>query len=762
MKVTPPVESTIDEESPRRNGDRPAGLNSQQPLPDTWSGVAVALVGSALILLAMSLPPLCGVRYRFGDLGAFHYPLRVFYAECLSQGHRFEWMPSLFAGFFVAGEGQLGVYHPVHLLLYRALPVRAAFALELLVNYPFMLAGTYLLMRRIVDRRDSAAFAAMVFTFGSFTMLHFGHPNAVAIIAHIPWLLFVIHVAAHGSGWRQLVAEASIPLLTVSQLLLGYPQYVWMSLLAECAWAMYVFRTDWRLYVRLAGMNLIGLLLGAIQLLPTWDCLQHSERSKATLAFLMEGSWLPTNLLQVFAPYLLKGRTFGGNTGEYGLYFGAVPLFLVYWLLYRHRLQGKRRELARCVGAFLLFAMILAFGRFGGLAMLQTYLPVVGTFRVPARALVLVNLAAAILAGIGFEEIRQVKDRQRRTDVAELGRRLTIFSLVVLTALSLAVGLRYGTQYLSAWPGLLAGPALVAAGSVMCHGLGQGRAWAVPAVVLFTAGDLGYYGFSYEMLPAVASSVESSEVVPPPPGRPGDRIIADPTTFGAGAGRYMGDFFIEAGFTHVDGYAGLEPQTRLFSEPPSVSALRAAAVRWVCGSATSEPPKGLTRVNEMWWMVPDPLPRIRLATRAIETSRPSHDIKDIDVETTVLVERPLVLAGGAVGHATLAHEEPGRMTIQTDALSEQILVVSDRYHSGWSAEIDGSRVPVLRVNGDFMGCVVPTGRHTAVWTFQPLSLLWGARITMVGAFLWTLYIALHARSLTKQRASANSGSREEA
>ena len=43
------------------------------------------------------------------------------------------------------------------------------------------------------------------------------------------------------------------------------------------------------------------------------------------------------------------------------------------------------------------------------------------------------------------------------------------------------------------------------------------------------------------------------------------------------------------------------------------------------------------------------------------------------------------------------------------------------YHSGWQATVDGRPVPVLRVNRDFLGCVVEAGRHRLTLDFQVIS-----------------------------------------
>ena len=108
---------------------------------------------------ALAAPFFAQQVYVADDLGEFHLPVRDFYADN-SRGESFDWMPSLYGGFYVAGEGQLGGYHPWHWLLYRTLPLGAAFDIELLSSYPFLFAGMYLLLRRLIGRRDAALVGA--------------------------------------------------------------------------------------------------------------------------------------------------------------------------------------------------------------------------------------------------------------------------------------------------------------------------------------------------------------------------------------------------------------------------------------------------------------------------------------------------------------------------------------------------------------------------------------------------------------------------
>ena len=295
--------------------------------------ITVLIVSIVALFTVLAWPMLRGEVYVADDLGEFHLPLRTFYAQQLARGESFDWCPDLYCGFYLTGEGQVGGYHPLHWLLYRTLPLSLAFDLECWLSYPIMLVGLYVLFVRLRLNREAALFGAMVFTFGGFNLLHFVHPNAIAVIAHIPWLLCAIDVGLRTNDLRyRLWAGATVALLTASQLLLGYPQYVLYSQFVEIGYVLLIgfgnAPSSGRIYRALASLaaaSLLGVFIAAVQLLPTFDLLQHSVRSNTDDSLATQGSLHPFNLLQLVAPYLLTNRVVGQNTHELGLYLGAVP-----------------------------------------------------------------------------------------------------------------------------------------------------------------------------------------------------------------------------------------------------------------------------------------------------------------------------------------------------------------------------------------------------------------------------------------------------
>ena len=75
------------------------------------------------------------------------------------------------------------------------------------------------------------------------------------------------------------------------------------------------------------------------------------------------------------------------------------------------------------------------------------------------------------------------------------------------------------------------------------------------------------------------------------------------------------------------------------------------------------------------------------------------------------------------------------LVAQTDSPGRRILAFTERFHDGWSATIDGAPVPMVRVEGDFLGCLVDSGVHRVDLRFMPRSFVYGSILSAIGAAL---------------------------
>jgi hypothetical protein len=696
---------------------------------------AVGLAASA-ILAAIALPMLQGRIYVEDDLQKFHLPLRAFYADCLARGDRFEWCPDLFCGFDLHGEGQVGMYHPLHLALYGLLPLTSAFNLELLANYVVAFAGMALFLRHWRLPRSSALFGALAYSGSGFFTLRYMFLNFLAIAAHIPWLLLAIDVVLRGeAASRRAWAALALAFLTASQLLLGYPQSFWESLLAEAIYALWLAsragRGCWRRLAPLLGAKALGVLLGGIQLIPTWEALSHSSRAEPTPEFLAHGSLHPANLIQLVSPYLFKYGFFSRQppatigAHELGMYAGAAVPVLLAWLLIRRRWLGPLGPLALAASLIGAIALTLAFGSHNPLFAFYTRLPILSKFRISARYVLLVHLATALLAAIALADLR---DWAQRSGTDRMGWR-RLWPLAIPMGISLVVGV--GAELLArAWPGFalspflatmdraLAGVALVATATVFAMAAARGWRPALAGLVLFAAVDQALYGLSFlrRNPPMDLASLLRTRALPPV--APGERIMVPEGD----------DLWIMKGVKLVEGYAALRPRRRLHYYDRA--SLRLAGARWLLEGG----PEG----RRVWVPLADPLPRARLVTRAKKRMLVGGSVRPSELSDTAFVPEALDLpAGGTPGTATLVVDRPGRIDIDTDAPSRQFLILAESYHEGWRVRVDGRDARAIRVDGDFLGCVVESGMHRVSFRYRSPGFLLGMSLSGLGLLLAT-------------------------
>ena len=108
----------------------------------------VALCSLAL-LAPLARPLTAGKIFFYNDLSWFHLPMRYLFQQAMQSGDTVLWTPSIYAGLYVLGEGQTGLFHPLHQLLYRLFPLAVAFNLEMIANYVAAFAGMAWFLERL-------------------------------------------------------------------------------------------------------------------------------------------------------------------------------------------------------------------------------------------------------------------------------------------------------------------------------------------------------------------------------------------------------------------------------------------------------------------------------------------------------------------------------------------------------------------------------------------------------------------------------------
>ena len=731
--------------------------------PVVWA----VLTASAAMLLWMARPLWTGRVPFTGDLLHFHYPLRDFYARALAAGQSFDWMPSLYGGFHAAGEGQMGAYHPLHWLLYRFVPLDTAFAIEIVAAYPFLFAGMWLLLRRWTGA-GAAAFGAMAFTFCGFTLSHGVHVNMVSIVAHMPWLLWAAHRTFAAAGWQGRARGAAIiGALTGSQLLLGHPQAVWFSLLIEAAYVLLLMSESSKAARRrgapaVAGAKLLGLAIGAVQVLATLHAVD--DRAALDPSFATTFALPPVYFLQMLEPYLMWSRVLRWSElagDEFAAYGGAVALVLAVWWLASApgrragSLSAAETRLGLAALAFGLLGLWLAIGAEGGLYLLQTYVPLLDQFRAPARYILFTQLSLAVLAALALARLA----RPSSPDDPSSGRGLWAAWCVAAASAFGAVWWirRTGLPAAEAGQGVLVvafgpmlfatlGPMLFVAAAHLLTLAARGARWALVGLVLLAAADQALYGLGGVL--AWQDYIARADVPDLFEAETSGLVPRGPARIARGGNP---NIWVLDGYRAIEGYAAIEPRRILDYRSPQ--ALSVAGVEYVHVDLqrVAELP-GAEPLTDSWYRIEAPVARARLVTESRVSEQPSVDLLALDVEHAALTTRALSLSGGPAGTAEIVRDEPGDIQVMTAGAGRQLLVVSEGFDAGWTAVVDGQPTPVERVNGDFIGCVVPTGEHDVAFRFRPAYRVPGLIISLLGA-LAALLLATGSRLPKRERAS---------
>jgi hypothetical protein len=98
---------------------------------------------------------------------------------------------------------------------------------------------------------------------------------------------------------------------------------------------------------------------------------------------------------------------------------------------------------------------------------------------------------------------------------------------------------------------------------------------------------------------------------------------------------------------------------------------------------------------------------------------------EVDYGRTVLLESATDRDPSAgESSATVVSYRNAEILVDVLAPTAGHLVVRDPYHPWWSAEVDGSNVPVRQADVLFRAVPVETGRHRVRMVFRPLRGAW--------------------------------------
>jgi hypothetical protein len=689
--------------------------------------VLVTLAGLGLSVVFWA-PLYLGAGLIGGDLYPYYFPQKAFLSDSLRAGEFPLWNNWVGHGYPLIAESQTAALHPFVLVAFWQWDINTAYNAVQLFHYVLAFVGMALFTRRWLNHEQGAWFpallSALVFTYGWFP------PRiclewAILTGAYLPWILWSTDRLLTSGRLRDFVLLSG---LLAVQLLAGHFHIAFLTLLLAVPYAAtYPWRArdlnraapqdvsrvvPWRSPALVLLAIAMGFLLAAVQLFPTWELKQQSQRAEVNAdhdpAY---GHIPPAYLTQIVAPWLWYDRDIdrdaalaklpgggvssGTNQVEAHVYFGLIPLALA--IVAAIRPGARRREcwFWLAMGVFgLVYATALPLPLF-------RHLPGFSFFHGPGRYGLLTTVSVALGAAATLQAVLKRLSRPAGVSLA------SIILLITTAELWWVSGV---VTYAVAIPNA---PIDYRDASVVRRLL---REHPQP-VRLFAPGPNVPTLLGVSAVP-VYLGIGPAEYYTgdwPPPPSPADPKPGSP---------YSDEQFAwmrANGVTHVLSFAEID------------TARHPVARVWV----------GFDELlSRAWGRFQEPIFLYELSGALPRTRFEPPDVA-AKVEITEL--------------------RANRVSVHVESPIAGKVVLGDLDYPGWLCQVDGlalgredGRVMASQRHGMDRAVDVPAGGHEIVWVYQPRSLYYGLVVSLLAATL--LLLACVVRVLLARRGHAAASS----
>jgi hypothetical protein len=695
------------------------------------------------------------------DLLNDRLPARAFVGASLRRGELPLWSSEIYTGFPIFAQPEVGSLYPSNAALFGLLPPYVAVAYAQLLPLVLVGIGTGFLALEYGLPPAAALLAGGSMALSGFFVCHIRQLNLIDAACWLPFLLLVVERAVRGN--RRVVA--ALACVWVLSLFAGHPQVSYFTALVVGVYAICRMRqvdrpagkrflpwlatapVDPRLW-RLAAGVAIGTLLAAVQLAPTLELASLGLR-EGGIPYEMAAAYpvSPKSFWSFFFPYVngdISNSTFmlsGIFWEQYG-YLGLLPLLLAIFGL----VVERRDPRVRLLFGIAVVSWLMMLGPNTELFPLAFYfVPGMSYFRFPARFLLFVELAIALLAAFGLAHLL----------------RMTLSRAVGFAIASVAV--------------------LATAGDLWMHQRRQvplvdWETWTKP---IETAEILGDLAARTPLAPPryLALDVKSLhiDVFHHSRGWAGDR-----SHFVALRDFLQPSFNLLFGIASADGYANLPPsyyETTFGSEkapglvapsgsprPPvwetkphlqrvlELFDVRYVLSAWPLASDAFRRIAG-TKEGVQIYELPTVLPRAFVVGRARHVANDEEAVRilregNLEIADEALVHTdPLTLPddAGSSANVAITARSSTSLSLRSETERPGLLLVSEAYYPGWRAWIDEREVPVHRANLMMRAVVLPAGGHEILFEFHPASVRVGAALSLLGLVLLVTTVALERR-----------------
>ena len=692
------------------------------------------------------------------DFVGFTYPSRAA-SRALFTGELATWNPLAELGLSRLAAPVHGALYPGHIFLFAG-DLETGVVLTWIVHVAWAGFGGYVLARALGARPFAAVISGAVWSLGGYAVSMWWNGEKVLTGAWLPWFAFGIERATAArallSPWGALAALAASMIcyagdpflllhagaLALAVVLARPAQQGWRTRLAELA--------------RGALATLLGLGLAAPALVSALYLRGDTARNEP-LAPGMAEAWSlhPARLAELLVPGWFgdpfdveryPGAVFADDPTRQALPW-AVSVYVGAGFVAFAPCLRNRRVLA-ALGGVAAFFLLLACGRHTPVnAIFCQLVPGFSFFRYPEKHLVVVVGLFGLLASLGAQEA--------------LSGRIPAWHLLPAPLLVSLLAVALGPAALRTTA--LLGAAHVAVASLLligCVHLARTRsAWAfvtafVAVLDLAVAGRPFLRWAERPLFVSPFADLLMARLDGPPPRiyRPRSADFDDPATMPGSSGQVFG----MATLPGHDPASSLRLGTvlkQLAQKPERLAQLLALDGMLLPSDAgTATAPTASLRGTSLYllarppraWMVASVklLPTAdALQALASETFAP-YDEAIVAPESAPGVRDLPARARGSAGSCAISDYDRGHVDLVCDARQDGLVVLSELYADGWSAEVDDQASPLLAVDLLLRGVAVRRGPHRITMRYETPGLGEGAMLAGASALLLLLGLLL--------------------
>jgi Bacterial membrane protein YfhO len=694
------------------------------------------------------------------------------------------WNPYYYSGQPFLANPVNSVFYP-GTLFFIFLPLPLAFTVDTLFHLCLGAVGMYFFVHLITKSTYAGISSAIVYCLSGYFMsrIYAGHVTMYHTPAFVPWIfLFIEKFFLYRKVQFLLISG----LLLGLQILAGYPQGSFYS--AVFLTVYFVFRYFsipnglskkqlGSLGIYYFAIPLVAFGISAVQILPSMEFMSLSTRANNSYEFATFMSFPPQNFFTFLVPAPPVGTDVLDTNWEFGGYVGVLAIILGGIGL----VFSKPKRYTWCFGIFLFLSITGMLGSYTPLYKLYLNLvPMMSTFRIPARCLIYFTFSTAVLVGFGVKSVCE-STLSKRQHLVVLAALLIVLITILLGGsvfkipfrskeILLAVGLIISSIILLNTARFkrtkkLIGPLII---SILFIDLFLIYAPKIPIANQDTLRKI--HGFEH----VLAKETELCRINLPHP--TGTALSLRGMKFNYHVANGYTTIVLNDYYRFVHHMAGLpEPELRRHTFNSELFEGNWLTPLESPGITTTNPVFSSKILNIKYGLVKNAnkydlrqaktvMPRALLVRDAVFLPQLEDHLTRIkkdsfDPQKQVLIQaesRDHVQDSTSPNPATTANDvvsidqySPNEITLKSSSPGSTYLVLSELYYPGWHAYVDGKEVPILRADFILRAISLSPGVHDIVFSYMPVSFIAGASIS---GFTLLLLAAFFVVSRRRKRA----------